>query len=52
MDKFIAIGMEILGFIKEKGYVAELLDWLEAKAADTESPVDDFAIRLLKYFLN
>ena len=51
MDKFLAIGMELLKFIKEKGYVDELIDWLEEKAADTESPVDDFAIKLLKYFL-
>lgn len=51
MDYLISIFLEILKFIKEKGYIAELIEWAEAEAAKSESPIDDVAVKILKFFL-
>lgn len=51
MDRIIEVGLELFKFIKEKGIADEFLDWLADKAADTESPIDDFAIRIIRYLI-
>lgn len=52
MDYLISIILEVFKFVKEKGYVEELLDWAEAQAADTESPLDDTAVKILRFFIS
>lgn len=51
MDYLITICLEVLKFIKEKGYIDELLEWAEAEAAKTESPLDDTAVKIIKFFI-
>lgn len=51
MEYLFSIFLEILKFVKEKGYVSELIEWAEGEVEKTESPIDDMAIRILKFFL-
>lgn len=51
MNYVVGIILEILRFLKEKGYIAELLDWADKQVDNTESPIDDAAIKILKFFL-
>ena len=51
MDYLISIFLEIFKFLKEKGHIAEFIEWAEGEVAKTESPLDDTAIKILKFFL-
>lgn len=51
MDYIVGILLEVFKFIKEKGYVEEFLAWAEEQVAKTESPIDDVAVKILKFFI-
>jgi hypothetical protein len=51
MNYILSVVLEILKFLKEKGYVAEILAWAEEQAANTESSIDDVAVKFIKLII-